>query len=316
MKAVLKKSNHRALIIYLILALIWSGLSVFMFAQNRLSGIGDIISCSLITIIICFFGVLLFLYNYKAYLHIDDHKISGRFGFFKRLECEINDVDFILVQFDTIHILLKDRKYCIRGVKNAHEIGSFIMPRLPFLFDGNKQDIIEDLKKRERAIKKNTILTFCAVGLSFVWLFATVFLTDQRELSEFNHTDWILFSIMCFLEILTVIAMFVFARKIRYGNPIDLEKQIYGIHRTIIETTPLLYSPWKLKAVLTDAYFSYRMTVYVGCIENDKDSFCYRIEVFDKNFNLKFLGESEVFEGAAYFEMFKKCLDITTTFTS
>ena len=185
-----------------------------------------------------------------------------------------------------------------------------------YVFDGNKQDIVANLKKRKQSIKRNSILTFCAVGLSFVWVFATVFLTGCKEqLSEFNHTDWIIFSIMCVLEVLTVIAMFTFAIKARRGNPVALEKQIYEIHRTTIETTPLLESPGELKAVLTDAYYSHRITLHCNCIENNNESFHYNIEIFDEDFNLKFLYQSEFFESGEKLEMFKGCLDITEEFT-
>ena len=316
MKAIFKKTNYILLFVSIALAVIWSGVCVFIMINNNLTGIGNIVACLLVTIIICSFGTVPFLYNYKAYLQIDDNKISGRFGFFKRLECDINDVDYVLVQFDTMHILLKDRKYYIMGIKNAYEVGGYIVSRIPFVFDGNKQDIVANLKKRKQSIKRNSILTFCAVGLSFVWVLATVFLTGCKEqLSKFNHTDWIIFSIMCVLEVLTVIAMFTFAIKARRGNPVALEKQIYGIHRTTIETTPLLKSPGELKAVLTDAYYSHRITLYCNCIENNNESFYYNIEIFDEGFNLKFLYQSEFFESGEILEMFKGCLDITEEFT-
>jgi hypothetical protein len=261
----------------------------------------------------CSFGIVPYLYNYKAYLRIDDNKISGRFGFFKRLECEIDDVDYVLVQFDTMHILLKDRKYYIMGIRNAYEIGAFIMPKISFRFDGNKQDIVANLKKRKQSIKKNSILACCSVGLSFVWIFATIFLTGCKEqLSEFNHTDWIIFSIMCVLEVLTVIAMFTFAIKARRGNSVAMEKQFYEVRRATIESTPLLELPWKLKAVLTDAYYTHRVTV---CDTETNDSLCCWIEMFDENFELKLLSPPTDFDSCEFRGVFEKCLDITAIFT-
>ena len=321
MDAVFKKINQILLVVFLILALIWSGLCVFMFAENRLLGIGDIIACSLITSLPCLFGIIPFLYNRKAFLHVDDNKISGKFGFFKRLECEIRDVDFVLVQFDAIHILLKNRKYYIRGIKNPMQIGAFIMPKIPFLFDGNRQDVIADLKKRRQDVKKNAVLIFCTIGLAFVWLVVAILLIgSSKEFSDFTRRDWGLFAILCLFEIPTVTAMFVFARKAWQANPLHLEKQLYGVRRTMIETTPLLKSPWKVKAVLTDAYFHERITIYSECIENDNDTFCYRIERFDANFNLKFFGESKILKKDAFEyanrEIFENYLDITTAFQS
>lgn len=314
MKAIFKKTNPIILSVLFAIMLLFSGVCWFIVVSRDLAGKGNVFVCVFVSVISCSFGIFPSLYNYKAYLHIDDRKISGRFGFFKRVECEIGDVDFAVVEIDGVRLLLKDRKYYIRGIQNAYEVCAFLVPKLPFCFDGNKQDAISDLKKHEKNLKKNTILTFCVAGLPFVWILVAVFLTGARELSEFNSTDWIIFSIMCVLEISTVIAMFTFAMKTRQAHPIDLEKRIYGIRRTTIETTPLLKSPWNVKAVLTDVYFFHRITVYDRCIENNGDSFCYRTEVFDENFNLKFLWESEIFESPVPLEMFENLLDITDTY--
>jgi hypothetical protein len=310
LKAVFKKTNYILLVVCLILALIWSGVCAFLIIENNITGVINL----LVAIIMCAFGVIPFLYNYKAYLHINDNKIISRFGFFKRLECDITDVTFVLPRFDTMHILLKDRKHYIMGIKNAYEIGAFIMQRIPFLPYDNRQDVIVDVKKRNQSIKKNSVLTFCAIGLSFAWVFITVFLTGARDLPKFNNTDWIIFSIMCFLEVLTVIAMFTFAIKARRGNPVRLEEQIYKIKRSTIETTPLLSVPGRIKSVLADPFFSHRITVCCNIIENNDEAFFYHIEIFNEDFNLKFLYQSKIFEGDEISEMFEGCLDITEKF--
>ena len=139
-------------------------------------------------------------------------------------------------------------------------------------------------------------------------------MTGAKDLLEFNNTDWIIFSIMCFLEALTVIAMFTFAINARQGNPIRLEEQIYKIKRSTIETTSLLSVPGRIKSVLTDSFFSYRITVCSNIIENNDEAFFYHIEIFNEDFNLKFLYQSEIFEDDEMSEMFKGCLDITEKF--
>ena len=151
--------------------------------------------------------------------------------------------------------------------------------------------------------------------MSFVWVLVTVILTGERDLSEFNHTDWVIFSIMCVLEALTVILMFTFAIRSCQANPVDMQMKIYRVCRNTIETTPLLKSEWNVKAVFTDPYFSHRITLYEGCIENNNDSFCYCAEMFDEKFNLKFINQSDIFERFEYVpNVSDYLLDITATF--
>lgn len=313
MNAVFKKSNYILLVVFLIMALIWSGLCAFIIVKNNITEVGDIIACLWVTIIICSLGIITFLYNYKAYLHINGNKIVGRFGFFKRLECDINDVTSAFVRIDTIHIFLKDRKYYIKGIKNVYAINAFINQRIPFLTCDVTEELIANIKKHSHDQKKNIISVFCAMGLSFVWVFITIFLTGARDLPDFNNTDWVLFSIMCALEVLTIIVMFTFAIKSRKRN-LPLEKQIYEVKRSILKTTPLLVGPGYTKSVLTDVEYSQRITIYCGCIENDDFSVCYSIEIFDEDYNLKFLYQSEIFTNEQSTEMFEGLLDITDKF--
>ena len=108
------------------IALLCSGLCSFIIVSRDLAGKGNVFVCVSLSVIICAFGIFPSSYNYKAYLHIDDRKISGRFGFFKRVECEIGDVDFAVVEIDGVRLLLKDRKYYNPGSnKNEQTIKNY-----------------------------------------------------------------------------------------------------------------------------------------------------------------------------------------------
>ncbi len=313
MKAEFKKTNRILFIVYLVLALIWSGLVAFMFIQKRLSGGGDIVASLLVTSAIYAVAVMPFLYNRKAYLHIHGNQITGRFGLFKRLDCDITDITFVLAQFDQLHILTKDRKYRIQGVKNASAISAFIKQRIPFTPCKLTKDVLENTKKHIRNRNKKLILVFCTMGLSFVWLFITVFLTDAKDLPEFNSADWKIFSVFCVVEALTVITMLTLAIKSGKGN-LQIEKQVYEVKRSVLESTALLPGPGYVKAVLTDSECSCRITVYYGCIENEAFSAYYTTEGLDTNYNLRFLYQSEVFTSEEFTLMFQGFLDITDTF--
>jgi hypothetical protein len=174
---------------------------------------------------------------------------------------------------------------------------------------------IAALKKQDRDAIKYTRLAYGTGGLLLLLPFIAIFLTGARDIPQFNLADWIIFSILCFLEISTMIAMFTFAIKTRRSTPIDLDKQIYAIRRTTVETAPLPKTAWKLKAVLTDAYFCERITVYEGCMENNSTSCCFRVEMFEDDFQLKFAFESEFFENCADLNLLQNHLNITKNFT-
>lgn len=314
MQAVFEKMFRITFIIFLILDLIWLGLCVFFMVEKNMTAAGDIFGFSFVTIIFFSFTIIPFLYNHKAYLYINDNKIVGKFGFFKRLECNISEVTFVLAQNDTIHIVLKDRKYYIMGIKNAYAISAFIQQKMPFSPCDVTEALVERIKKRTQGRKKNIIMVFCALGLSFVWLLVAVFLIgSSKEFSDFTQRDWGIFAILCALELPTVIAMFVFAIRSGKGN-LRLEKQIYEIKRSVLENTPLLLGPGYLKSVLTNAGCSQRITVYCGCVENDPLSACYNIEIFDENYKLKFLYQTEIFTIENFDEAFEGLLDLTDKF--
>ena len=293
MKAVFRKTNYLLLIVFLVMGLMWLALSGLLIIKKNITGIGDMIACILVAIIICSAGVVPFLYNYKAYLCIDNNRIKGRFGFFKRLDCDIADVTLVFARFDTMHVVLKDRKYYIMGVENAYELSAFIRQSMPFSPQPVTKERIENVKKCSRDQKKNTMLVFCGVGLSFVWIFITMFLTGARDTSDFSSMDWVYFSIMCVLEVPTLIAAFVFAIR-AYKTNFPLEKQIYELRRSIMETSPLLSVPGTVKAVLINAD-AFRITVHT-CIENDDRSVCYCVESIDQNYNLTLVYQSEILD--------------------
>ena len=298
----------------MIFALIFLGVCTFILIKNVETTVGDILTCSFISLIFFSFAIIPFIYNRKAYLHIDDDKIIGRFGFFNKLECNISDITFVLPQFDTLHIVLNDRKYSVKGINNAYDISAYIRQKIPFSPYNVTEEIIEKhIKEPKKKQKNNIILVFCMLILSFAWLFITVFLTEEKELSEFTRTDWIYFCIMLILEIPTVISMYVFAIKSGKGN-LQFQKHVYKIKRSIVESTPLLSGPGCLKSVFTDSECSQRITLYCNCVENDPLSVCYNVEIIDESFNLIFQYQSEIVTIENVNEMFVGTLDITNKF--
>ncbi len=312
MKAVFKKTYTALFFVFLALALAWSGLCIFIIIQNNLTGAGDIIGCALITLISLAFAIIPLLYNRKAYLHIYGKKISGRFGFFKRVECELNDVTFVMPQLETVHIVIKNKNYHILGIKNAYDVSAFIRERIPFSPKVVTEELISDIEKRHKSRKKTVFLVFLMLGLSFVWIFATIFLTGARDIPEFSKTDWIIFSVMWVLEIPTIVAMFVFALSTRKIN-LPLEKEEYELRRSIFETSPLLIVPMHVSSVFIDVNAFKRITLY-DIDENGKKLFLYNIEFLDENYKPVFMYQSENIEYEEFSPITSKLLNITEKF--
>lgn len=70
--------------------------------------------------------------------------------------------------------------------------------------------------------KKYIATVFVCLGLMFVWIFVTVFLTGAREMSEFSNDDFRIFGVFIAVEIITCIIMFVFAVKAGKENQKNL----------------------------------------------------------------------------------------------
>ncbi len=310
MKAVFKKSNPIVLVFFFVMAVLWLALSAFLIGKNSDGGRSAMIVCFIIAVILCLLGIFLFIYNRGAYLQLDDRKIVGNFGLFNHLECKMADVRFAMAEMDRVLILINGRTYRIRGVKNAFEVRDFIRQRMPFEPCRSKRELAASVKKQSQYQKKHIFAVVCSGVLSFVWIFITIALTGARDLPEFHTLDWVFFSIMCALEVPTIIAMFVFA--IKSGKrSFPLEKQTYELKRSILESTPLLSGPGRVISVLTDFDCSQRITVYGDCVDHEDDSTCYSIEVFDKNYKLIFAYQSECFASEDLPEITDGLWDVT-----
>ena len=140
----------------------------------------------------------------------------------------------------------------------------------------------------------------------FITLFATIYLTGARDLDEFGKIDWIIFAIMCVMEILIIIITFSFALKIGKTN-IPIEKLQYDIQRRIIETKPLL--PGNVIKVVTDENYSGRITLYGY---PNQDSVYYVVQNIASDFTLFKSYESEIFENVEQLQDgLEELIDIT-----
>lgn len=316
MNAIFKKSKYVLSAVFFILTSFLVALFLYMFIKGKMDGLDDTILCTVIIMICCAFGIVPFLYNHKAFLKIDNGKIVGRFGFFKHIEGELSDVVFTMALVDSLHIVFKDRKYYILGIKNPYQLSAYIKRRLSFSPRPVTEDDLIKAKGRKNTLNKHVILIFCMIALAFLWIVLTMlFIEDSKEFSDFTRQDWICFTLLCCLELPTVFFMFFFALSARKGS-LGTEKELYEIKRSLMESTPLSTTIGRIEAVLLDVEFFRRITVISGCIENNEHATYFNIEQLDKNFDLKFVYQSEIFENKeCVLPFFEELCDITEKFT-
>ena len=266
------------------------------------------------TIIFLLMGILIilvvipsWLLNFGAYIRIDDDSIKAKYHWFGKIDCKLSDVTFAMAQVNTLIIQLNDGKtHTIMGVGNSWSLAYVIRQNMPFELTEHPESLIEKLNSLKSAKKKGHIYVCYGVALMFINIFATVFLTNGKEMCDFSKNDWFIFATMCVIEIAITIATFYFA--VRTGkNNIPIEKLQYTIKRGLIETKSLL--PGFVIAVYTDENYTRRITLFG--YPNDSAVY-YSVQEFASDYTLFRTYTSDVYssleELAANFEVL---IDIT-----
>lgn len=209
----------------------------------------------------CVFGVIGLLWNFNAYLYMDeDGTIKGKYHWFGKIDCRISDVEFALGQVNTLSVQLKSGKiYIIMGIENSRFVAEEIRRRMPFDASGQPEAMLEKLNELKSARKKGIINMCAGYVLMLINILLIAFLLDERDFHEFSKADWFIFFVMGVITIATVVGVFCIADKTGRKN-IPIESMQYAVRRTIIETKPLL--PGFIIAVYADDDYYERVTVY------------------------------------------------------
>lgn len=295
-------------VVCLLFGLFLFGLFVLLFNIDSESTLRDLLTGIIVGAFICIVSTVSLFYNFKAYLYVDDNgHIKGKYRYFGKIDSRISDVEFASEKGNTLIIRLKNGKtHTITGIENAWSLASAIRRNMPFEPTEQPETLIEKLNRLRSSGKKDLIYVCAGSVLMIVYIFVTVFLTDEREMHEFSSMDWTVFIIMGIAELATVLATFYFAQKIG-KNRIVIEKLQYAIKRTIIETKPL---PLGLVAgVYTDEDYNGRITV-LGYPH--QSAVYYSVQEFDFEYNLIMVYTSDTYESQEELpEGFESLIDIT-----
>ena len=192
------------------------------------------------------------------------------------------------------------------GVENSRVLCAAIRHDMSFDITEQPESLKEKLDEMKSEKKKGLLYVCIGIALMFANIFATVFLTGEREMQDFSKTDWIIFSIMCAVELATVIYLFYFARLTGKYN-IPIEKLKYAIRRTVIETEPLYYD--YVIQVLTDTDCSYRVIIEKNTTAN---TFSYTLQEINEDYILIKTYSSDSFDSIDELpEEFEFLTDIT-----
>jgi len=249
------------------------------------------------------------LLNHGAYIHIEENAIKAKYHWFGRLDCSIDDIEFVLPQINTLTILLKSgKRHVIMGVQNSWALSAAIR-RQSFEIEKEAPDSLrQKLSLAQAARKKELWRVLGGSALLFVNIFIAVLLTGGRDLDEFSQLDWVLFSVMGAIELLTLICLFYAAD--RCGKHLlPIEQLKYRLRGAIIATHPLPTN--YTTAVYTDINHTGRIVV---CDFPNDESVYYCVQEIVGNFELEIVHTSEIYESTEELpeEEFSALVDITS----
>lgn len=271
----------------------------------------ELLTFLIVGILIILVVIPSWLLNFGAFVHIDEDSIRAKYHWFGRLNCKNDEIAFVLAQTHTLTILLKNgRHHVIMGVENSWSLASAIRRQI-FTKETEAPDtLLLKLETEQSARKKELLWMLCCFVLMFVNIFLAVLLTDGKEMHDFSNTDWILFSVMSTLELLTVIAAFYFAGQCgKHLLPIEqLKHRIKGAY---IFSQPL--PSGNVKRIYTDENHTGRIVV---CGYPNDESVYYCVQEFVGNYLLKTVHTSEIYTYEADLpnEALSSFIDITNHF--
>lgn len=285
----LRKKFNVWLFLLFICGLFFIGLYIFLNIVDPMAT-SELLTFLIMGILIILVVIPSWLLNFGAFIHIDEDSIKAKYHWFGKIDCKLSDVTFAVARVNTLIIQLKDGKtHTIMGIENSRPLASLIRRNMSFNVTEQPETLIEKRNSLKSAKKKWLIYVCSGVAFMFINIFATAFLTGEREMHEFSNIDWTIFVLMGIIEIVIIIATFYFALKTGKNN-VPIEKLQYEIQRRIIETQPLL--PGFIIAVYTDENYTGRITLFG--YPNDSAVY-YSVQEFTSDYTLFRKYTSDIF---------------------
>ena len=288
----IRKKTNGWLVLLLLCGIILIFLYVFLNIVDSEAS-SELLTLFIMGIICGLIAIPSMLLNRGAYIRIEENTISAKYHWFGRLNCNIDDIEFVLPEINTLTILLKSgKRHVIMGVENSWALSAAIR-RQSFEIEEETPDSLRQQLSQTQVIRKKELWwVLGGIVLMFANIFIAVLLTGGRDLDEFSQLDWILFSVMGAIELLTLIGLFWAAQ--RCGKHLlPIEQLKYRLRGAIIATHPLPTN--NTVAVYTDENHTGRIVV---CGFPNYDSVYYCVQDIVGNFELKTVYTSNIYESA------------------
>lgn len=260
--------------------------------------------------LIALFGISSLLFNFRAYIRVQDGRLQARYHWFGRLDCPLEEVSFVLPQLNTLTVLLKNgKRHTISGVTEPFELCHHIRLQT---FRMEQEDPaalrarLGDLKTRR---KRELFLVMVGICAMFGIIALATLLTGGRDLGEFGTRDWIVMAVMGVVELVTVGLTFL-AAQMTGSKQLLTDELTFRLRGAVIATHPL--PGGNVTAVYTDADRMGRVTlcripgggVYYQVEEFDASGLLYTdftSEVADSEEDLPMEALSTFFDITEYF---------------
>ena len=269
----------------------------FFICTGELSTLDDTIgSCFFVGFgifisILC--GISLYV-NKKAYIHIDEQRISAFCHFGLSLECNLSDVSNVSYGGTGLNIQLKNgKKYNLMNLENAYQIGKHIQKRIsvkPAISLGKDKltAAIPPLRKKRKREGIGAIISFLLI---FPGIFLTAALTDWKDLYEFSSKDWTVFSMMFGVGVIVIVGFCILLRKYLLDTE-EISKMQGALRQIILKTAPVQPGNAIKLLIDDDVYASIRLTIYGY---SNADDVYFTVEQVNQSYEIECIHTSKVY---------------------
>ncbi len=286
----IRKKPSPLLILILLCGIFFIALYIFLNIVDS-EAAGELLTFFVFGVLLCLVTIPSMLLNHGAYIHIEENAIHAKYHWFGRLDCNSDEVAFVLPQINTLTILLKNgKRHVIMGIENGWLLASAIRRQIFAVETETPNALLLKLETEQAAHKKKLFWFFGSLALMFVNIFIAAFLTGGREMHDFSKLDWTLFAMMGVVEVLTVLATFYFAQQCG-KHLLPIEQLKYRLKGAYIASQPLLSG--NARRVYTDENHTGRIVV---CGYPNDENVYYCVQAFVGNFLLKTTHTSESYE--------------------
>ena len=269
----------------------------FFICTGELSTLDDtVISCFFVCFgifisILC--GISLYV-NKKAYIHIDEQKISAFCHLGLSLECNLSDISSVSYGGTGLYIQLKNgKKYNLMNLENAYQLGKNIQKRISVkpAISLEKDELTAAIPPLRKKRKREGIGAIISFLLIFPGIFLTAALTDWKDLYEFSSKDWIVFSMMFGVGIIVIVGFCILLRKYLLDTE-EINKMQGALRQIILKTAPVQPGNTIKLLIDDDVYASIRLTIYGY---PNADDVYFTVEQVNQSYEIECIHTSKVY---------------------